>query len=378
MAAAITRFPGGPKRLLMTTDAVGGVWTYSLELIRALAPYDVEIALVILGPKPTAAQMISAERLPNCRVLQRGRALEWMEDPWEDVDAVGQWLMDVAEDFAPDVVHLNDYSHAVLPWRCPVVVVAHSCVLTWWRSVKAEAAPARYEEYRRRVEAGLLAASAVVTPTAAYRKQITKEYGLHTPAEIIPNARATQAFAPRAKEPRILSAGRLWDEGKNLQLLDRIAPEVSWEIALAGETELQNAVAFSGRRLRRLGRLDEPALAHVFGAAEIYAAPAYYEPFGLAILEAALCGCALVLSDIPTLRENWQTCALFVHPDDDRGWVHALNELAENPLERKWLQTRARQRALTFSPARQAQSYVELYRTLMERPADVSTHIACA
>ena len=33
--------------------------------------------------------------------------------------------------------------------------------------------------------------------------------------------------------------------------------------------------------------------------------PARYEPFGLSILEAALSGCALVLGDLPSLRELW-------------------------------------------------------------------------
>ena len=39
---------------------------------------------------------------------------------------------------------------------------------------------------------------------------------------------------------------------------------------------------------------------------------ALYEPFGLAVLEAAQAGCALVLSDIPTFRELWDGAALFV------------------------------------------------------------------
>src|SRR5829696_2639150 len=236
MGAMVSRLRR-PMRLLMTTDAVGGVWTYSLELIRALAGQDVEVALAILGPRPCPSQMFEAERLPNCRVFQHGTKLEWMDVPWEDVDAAGKWLIALAEDFVPDVVHLNDYSHASLPWSCPVVAVAHSCVLTWWRSVKGENAPARYDEYRHRVCAALKAANSVVTPTAAFRTQMTKEYSLQFRGETIPNARWAESFGPGITEPRIISAGRLWDEAKNLQLLDRIAPEVTWEIVLAGEPE---------------------------------------------------------------------------------------------------------------------------------------------
>jgi glycogen synthase len=205
-----------------------------------------------------------------------------------------------------------------------------------------------------------------VTPTTAFRKQMAKEYGLQLQAQTIPNGRSADLFAPGPKEARILSAGRLWDEGKNLQLLDRVAPQVSLEIAIAGDSELQNARPFSGKSLRHLGTLDGPALARELSVSAIYAAPAYYEPFGLAILEAALSGCALVLSDLPTLRENWDGCARFIHPDDEAGWIQALNEVAANNVERQWLQSRARARAMTFSSARQVQAYLQLYSSLCE------------
>lgn len=368
MGAAVAHFPD-PKRIFMTTDAVGGVWTYALELAGALGACEIEVALAVLGPRPSPAQMIAAERIPRCRVFHHGGALEWMDNPWADVDAAGTRLQDLAASFEPDVVHLNDYSHAARRWPCPVVVVAHSCVLTWWRAVKGEEAPARYEEYRRRARAGLQAADLVVSPTAAFRRQLAQEHDARLRAATIPNARSAALFTSMPKELRVLSAGRLWDEGKNLRLLNRIAPRVGMEIALAGEAEQPNVRPFSGRSLRQLGQLDQPQLARELGRAAIYAAPALYEPFGLAILEAALAGCALVLSDLPTLRENWEGCARFVPPDDDEAWIRALNELSENDAERAWLQSCARARALTFTPERQAQSCLAQYRTLLGRRA---------
>ena len=44
-------------RLLMTTDAVGGVWQYSLELAAAL---QAEVTLAVLGPAPDAGQRAAA------------------------------------------------------------------------------------------------------------------------------------------------------------------------------------------------------------------------------------------------------------------------------------------------------------------------------
>ena len=44
----------------MTADTVGGVWTYALELTRALQPYDVEVLLAIMGPSLSASQQDDA------------------------------------------------------------------------------------------------------------------------------------------------------------------------------------------------------------------------------------------------------------------------------------------------------------------------------
>jgi glycosyltransferase involved in cell wall biosynthesis len=60
--------------------------------------------------------------------------------------------------------------------------------------------------------------------------------------------------------------------------------------------------------------LAPDALASLLARTPVFAALPLYEPFGLAVLEAAQAGCALVLSDIPSLRELWDGAALFVDP----------------------------------------------------------------
>jgi hypothetical protein len=55
-------------------------------------------------------------------------ALEWMQDPWKDVDDAAEWLLRLARQLQPDLIHLNGYVHAVLPWETPTVVVTQSSV----------------------------------------------------------------------------------------------------------------------------------------------------------------------------------------------------------------------------------------------------------
>ena len=89
--------------------------------------------------------------------------------------------------------------------------------------------------------------------------------------------------------------------------------------------------------------------------------PARYEPFGLSILEAALSGCALVLGDIPSLRELWGDAALFVPPNDSAALRSALSGLIDDPDHRQAMASRARTRALKFDTASFAAAYLNTY-----------------
>ena len=93
----------------------------------------------------------------------------------------------------------------------------------------------------------------------------------------------------------------------------------------------------------------------------VYALPARYEPFGLSALEAGLCGCALVLGDIPSLREVWGDAATYVDPDDTSALAHTFNALVADERTRADLGRRARARALKYSPTRMVDGYLAAY-----------------
>jgi glycosyltransferase involved in cell wall biosynthesis len=83
------------------------------------------------------------------------------------------------------------------------------------------------------------------------------------------------------------------------------------------------------------------------------------------VLEAALSGCALVLGDIPTLRELWDGAAIFVNPSDPDELRSVLNDLAERPTRCSELGAKACARAAHYSLARMARSYHQTYCSLL-------------
>jgi glycogen synthase len=351
-------------RVLMTTDTVGGVWTYSLQLASALVPFGVEVNLATMGSNITDAQRSAAAEIPSVTLHPSSYKLEWMQDPWGDVDRAREWLLDLERQTHPDVVHVNGFAHGAAPFRVPVLVVGHSCVLSWWQAVLHEAAPQDWEEYRRRVQAGLQAAAHVVAPSRAMLNCLIEHYGPLSSTGVIYNGRSPAVFKPATKLQMVFAAGRLWDQAKNLAALDAAAPEIPWPVWVAGETRF-GSQAENSTHVRLLGKLSERQIASRLAAASIYAFPAQYEPFGLSVLEAALSGCALVLGDIPSLREIWRDCAIYVPPEDIAALVRALRFLINDAGERARLASLAQLRAREFSPERMAAGYMQTYQMLL-------------
>jgi glycogen synthase len=350
-------------KVLMTADTVGGVWTYALELADALADRAVELTLVAMGAPLSHDQSAALRRSSVRRTYARGYALEWMKDPWSDVERAGDWLLEIADDVAPDLVHLNAYAHGALPWNVPVLVTGHSDVLSWHRAVRGAPAGAEWSRYRDAVAAGLAGADLLVAPTRAMLDELVRDYDPPCPPAVIPNGTA-RTFASRPQEELVLTVGRAWDEAKNVGALVRVAPRLPWPVAFAGW-------GAAGEGVRALGRLTRAELDETLARAAIFAAPARYEPFGLAALEAGRARCALVLGDIPSLREVWGDDALFVPPDDDEALERALRALIGDARLRREYAARAESRSRGYTSRRMAASYAMAYRRVL-RPQAVN------
>jgi len=224
-------------KILMTADTVGGVFTYAIELAGALGRRGAQVALAAKGGVLSRDQWKEARRVPGLEIFESADRLEWMEDPWDDVARSSRWLLDLADRLQPDIVHLNDYAHGALPFEAPTVVVAHSCVCSWFEAVRRSPPPPSFDRYRREVTRGLAGAGMVVAPTRWMLEALERHYGALPRSRVIPNGRSAARFRPGEKEDLVLCAGRLWDEAKNVAGLDAAAEDLPWPVLLAGEVE---------------------------------------------------------------------------------------------------------------------------------------------
>jgi glycosyltransferase involved in cell wall biosynthesis len=264
-------------------------------------------------------------------------------------------------------------------------MVGHSCVLSWWEAVKEERAPVEWNYYREKVTQGLQSAHMVIAPTQAMLAALEKHYGPLIHKDVIANGCQIEEFAlnfslsqactKEESQRFVFTAGRVWDEAKNIAALEAVAPSLICPVYIAGEKreprkhcrDVKFRISSQEEEglVQFLGRLSKQEMQEWYARAAIYALPAKYEPFGLSVLEAALSGCALILGDIPSLRENWDETAVFVQPNDWEGLRHAINDLSENPHRCDHLARQSRSHALAFTSQRMAESYLSAYQSII-------------
>lgn len=343
---------GAGRRIVMTADAVGGVWTYALDLGAALVRGGHPVTLAVLGPAPSDGQRADAAGR-GLALHDLGHAPDWLAADGAAVRAGGAALSDLAKREGADFLHLN---HPALgtdsTFPCPTLAVTHSCLATWWEAVRGdEPLP---DDFRWRTalhEAGLAAADAMAAPSAAFAEATRRVYGFGVPPLVVPNGRDAPpaAAADQPPAPSVLTAGRLWDEGKNLAVIDRAAARLPVAVEAAGPLAGPNGARIALHHTVTLGVLEAPALRARLAERPIFASAALYEPFGLSVLEAAQAGCALVLSDIPTFRELWGDAALFVAPHDDRALAAAVLRLLGDRADRAERARLSRERAARYT-----------------------------
>lgn len=363
---------GPALRVLMTADAVGGVWQYALDAAEGMRAHDVETILAVLGPAPSGDQLDKA-RKSGIEVIDTGLPLDWTAEQAGEVAAAGQAIAHLAAEIRPDIVHLN--SPALLAdgsFACPVVAVCHSCVATWWESVRGGPLPEAFEWRTELVRKGYRAADMLLAPTAAFAHATARVYNLTDVPTVVRNGRRpVRGEAPRTREVFAFTAGRLWDDGKNFAAFDRAASRLSIPALAAGPLGGPNGAQIAAHHATALGRLSDEEVARYLSAQPIFVSTAKYEPFGLAVLEAAQAGCALVLSDIPTLRELWDGAALYVTPDDDDALAQSIERLNADETMRRAMGEAARKRAEAYSVGAMSAGILSAYRSLL--PSKFST-----
>jgi glycosyltransferase involved in cell wall biosynthesis len=361
-------------KILMTADAIGGVWTYVVELVKGLLPFDFEIVLAVMGSPPSRSQHYEMCCNGNVTILYKPFRLEWMENSDSDIQDAGEWLLSLQDTYDIDLVHINGYSNVALFWKCPVVCVAHSCVYSWYSHVKNCLPDSSWDRYKKRVCEAMVNADTVISPSFAMQRDLIKFYVNIKKTNVIYNGRSDKHFGTGKKEPLLFASGRTWDDAKNLKCLSGVAKNIEWPLYIAGDTGLSKLDE------KYLGCLDMTEMIKWFNKASIYIHPALYEPFGLSVLEAAHCGCALVLGDIPSLNEIWENSAIYVNPRSPEDIQEKILYLIQDNEALSYYAEKAKVKAKLYTSESMCRNYVNVYKELLlknSRIQEISSREKC-
>lgn len=143
-----------------------------------------------------------------------------------------------------------------------------------------------------------------------------------------------------------------------LRALARVPAGDSYLI-FAGEGPLRSGLESEARslgianRVRFLGFVNQSGLPETYSAADILVLPSEYEPFGVVVNEAMLCGCCPVVSDRVGARfdlvKDGETGFVFRTGDID-GLASILNSLVADRAKLKRVSEAARTRMQSWSP----------------------------
>lgn len=349
-----------PLRILMTTTVQTEIWNYSLELAGALSRTGHQVTLAVSDHSLRRSHLKQLRRLPRVELFENPD----LREGGCTVKTTGRWLLDLEQQILPDLIHLNGYAYATLPWQAPKVVAAP--LYLPWRSKNG---PGPIElTYHKYVEQSLQAAALVIAPTQTALTALAESYGPLTKGQVVPLGRKPYPIHVREKRPYILTTAQGWDDHRNILNLERVAPRLPWPVYMIGNTSLAGRMNSSRQWVNLIKPVSAKKRRAWFSHAAIYVLSSRYEPIGLAVLEAALAGCALVLSDIPNLREVWGDAALYIQPDDPQSLEVALALLVADSTFRKLMAQRACARAQKFTSERMVEQYLNHCQKLITLP----------
>jgi glycogen(starch) synthase len=362
--------------ILMTADTVGGVWTYTRELVSGLVRRGHRVTLISFGRNPSPEQTRWMQGLRGLDYHPTAFRLEWMQDSAEDIQESTALLEQTALEVSPDLLHLNQYAYAALSTSIPKIVVAHSDVVSWWVNVHRSEPPDNVWSrwYRDLVSRGIAGADLVIAPSKWMLDALKTYYTTPTNYAVIYNARTRSLFNPyRVKENCVLAVGRVWDQAKQVSLLWQTTHAIP--IYIAGSKDHPEKLVGGHEPCRApgvilLGEQTQEQLYELYARSAIYCATSCYEPFGLAALEAALSGCTLIANDIPIFHELWDDSACYFRRNDAGSLAARIGMLSRDARLRRHYVERALERAhAMFDVDRMIDFYESAYKRLVAREA---------
>lgn len=367
--------------VLITTDTLSGIWTYSQELVTGLVNRGARVTLVSLGDIPLAHQTKWMDSLQDLDYRPTAFRLDWMQDGQRDLEDSSRYLTSLVRELKPDLLHLNHLCHGAISVEMPRIVVAHGDLITWWLAVHGrEPAQTQWLRwYRDVVNRGIREATMVVAPSSWMLDSIRANYGSPARSTVVYAGRNPIFFNPYvSKHDYVLAVGRMVDPARQVSLLTQYShPLPVCIVDSDGRTADPDTTISADVKLKvdeanisLKGPQTDSQMRMLYSRAGMFAATSRYDSLGLSALEAAFSRCAIIANDVPCNREIWGASAIYFQENDAESLADIIRRLHEQPDLCKGYGARAFQRARDqFTASRMVDNYLQLYSRVLKTQA---------
>jgi len=364
---------------LKAGTAAGGLATYELYLVRALASIDHENEYHVLCVDPVEPEVFGI-RAPNVtfhRITPRSR-----------LGAMAWGVPRAISGLGLDLFHAPFLPPLRMPR--PMVFTAHGPEMFidpkfFPFLIRMQLIPLTKLGYRR--------ASEIVCASGATRDYLVEHFpGTRDRSRVVYNGCDTQ-FQPidRGKalaivrdrfgveEPYVLAVGRVEPRKNPIRLLEAFAlfsqrTRGAARLVIAGNNtwsagEAQDAITRLGIRDRvsLLGYVDYKDLPALYAGSEMFVFPSLWEGFGLPVIEAMRCGAPTITSNTSCLPEVAGGAAVLVDPLSPPDIAEAMCRVHANAALREELRNKGYVRGAEFSWERSARETLAAYRDVVRR-----------
>ncbi|MCC7153501.1 MAG: glycosyltransferase family 4 protein [Bryobacterales bacterium] len=231
-------------------------------------------------------------------------------------------------------------------------------------------------------------AARVLTPSEYSRERVIHHYGLPEEKVVTIPMAVSPVFRPIQKEiaaariarsygltqPFLLHVGELQPRKNHLGLIAAYAslirsfPNFPHHLVMVGKDswysdQIRQAAKASGvaDRLHFAGFVPDEDLVNFYNACDLFVFPSYYEGFGIPILEAMACGCAVACSHTSAMAEVANGTAILFNPESRGEVVRAIRDLLLDGDLRARLERMGLQRAAQFTWQNTASKTLDVY-----------------
>lgn len=355
-------------------DTPSGLGVYTQNLVRALLKRYSNVKVFTGNRNIEVSDLNSLVITPRCINPRKGTFGHLLRLLWEHSFL---WINTIKE--RPDILFSTVHEGIALPIiKTKQIITIHDLIAL------------RFPHYFKRLKyyftyflpATLENSHAIVCVSESTKKDLLTYYKPDKPVYVVYPGYDKRIFFPRRRE-KFKSFGRYilfvgdMRPHKNLERLIQAISKLrhlNFKLLIAGKKDKRfypalEKIVKDHRIEDRIVFLDYvplEELPHIYSCAEAFVFPSLYEGFGLPLIEAMACGCPVVTSDIPPIREVCGDSVYYVNPYDTESIAGAIYRILTDPSLRENFRVRGIDRTKAFSWEKSADEHVKIFEEVMK------------